>query len=33
VAAAHSMLAKHGVADQTVSAYLGGNAARHFGIE
>ena len=27
-----AMLAKHGVADSTVGAYLGGNAARHFGI-
>jgi len=26
------MLAKHGVAESTVGAYLGGNAARHFGI-
>jgi uncharacterized protein len=29
---ARAMLGKHGVAEQTVSAYLGGNAARHFGI-
>jgi len=27
-----AMLAKYQVADATVGAYLGGNAARHFGI-
>jgi hypothetical protein len=27
-----AMLAKHGVAESTVGAYLGGNAARHFGL-
>jgi predicted TIM-barrel fold metal-dependent hydrolase len=29
---ARAMLAKHGVAEQTVADYLGGNAARHFAI-
>ena len=29
---ARAMLGKHGVADETVAGYLGGNAIRHFGI-
>jgi predicted TIM-barrel fold metal-dependent hydrolase len=32
VAEARAMLGKYGVAEETVGQYLGGNAARHFGI-